>query len=110
MIVVPAPKVTAESLLAALGRTRQEVAATLAALKVTGDACSSATCPIARYLAERLGASMVAVSDVQITVYYGERYERHDTVTTPAPVADFIHDLDSGAHPELITAGVVTRA
>lgn len=85
--------------LAALGRTADEVAATLAALGMTGSQIVADYCPVARYLHDHAKLGWAAVSCASIA---GDRFATFDT---PGPVADFVRAFDRGAYPELIAHG-----
>lgn len=83
--------------LAALGRTDDEVAATLRRLGITGRQFAVSHCPVANYLREHAGMAHPNVSPRAVTT-------RNEHVTyVPAPVAGFIRAFDLGYFPDLIT-------
>jgi hypothetical protein len=102
----------ASILLAALGDTETQVAASLKAAGITGDRGLCGSCPIAVYLLRSdLGCYDVAV-DGSITMWFvgPDNIQHLETVPMTAAVEDFVNAFDGwpegpGRYDELVAGG-----
>jgi hypothetical protein len=95
-----------------LGPTADDIAATLRAAKITGDRHNSSTCPIARYLTQRVRQAAPSSQIITVSVHTRIHIEIDDpdtghcsvTIETPEAVDQFITAFDGdGAYPDLVT-------
>ena len=85
---------SAAALLAGLGATAAEVAASRKSQRASGVRGSEGECPVAVYLDRSLGESMW-------TSYPGFLTARGESLEMPAPVAAFVAGFDAGKFPGL---------
>jgi hypothetical protein len=108
----PDPTTRAAALLAALGDTETQVAATLKAAGITGRRGECGACPIAVYLLRSdLGCYDVAV-DGSITMWFvgPDNIQHLETVPMTDAVNDFVASFDGrngipGRYDELVAGG-----
>jgi hypothetical protein len=98
----------AADLLAALGDTETQVAATLKAAGITGRRGHCGACPIAVYvLKSDLGCYHVDVDGEAVFLWFtaDDNVQHIETVDLPDPVTDFITHFDLGRYDELVAGG-----
>lgn len=104
MTVATATVSRAAELLAALGSTKEEVAATLAGAGIAGRRNDCRACPVALYLLKSdLAVDRVYVGDEEVELWFVDEnnndvYERIDL---PEPVAQWVTSFDAGQYDEL---------
>jgi len=85
--------------LAALGKTEEQIAASLRARGVTGERRNSRCCPLARYLTAELGRQVVVDGD---SICIDGPSSWQESVWPDRCVADFIEGFDHGDYPDLV--------
>jgi hypothetical protein len=103
--VVPATdtvRAHAERLLAALGDTPAQIAATLLAAGHHGRPQSEDCCPVARYLLASLDIKHLnVIGNIVVLAYAQDPPRICDYVDVPDPVEEFIERFDNGDFPQL---------
>lgn len=94
------------SLLASLGRTRSEVAATLEAAGVKGAPCDAGRSPLGLYLAAVIGADpavrAVRVGDRSVSVHLRAWWRASVLVDLPFAAREFMIAFDQACYPGLV--------